>query len=107
MTPRIVIVAFVVLALAGCATEVPTVELTSVSTSSPSEPGLVDSGVADAAGGTVDYDDGVLQSYTAAEGDHFDAIASRFGITMDALSALNPSIAVDALVAAGTVVALR
>lgn len=98
----------VILALAGCAATPEALEPRPVPTHSvESAPGLVDSGVADAAGGTVDYDNGVLQSYTAAEGDHVDAIAMRFGITVAALQALNTDLASDELVEAGTLFALR
>jgi hypothetical protein len=97
----------VVLALAGCATAPDTAPRPEVTTTTRAVPGPVDSGVADAAAGTADYDDGTLVSYAAAEGDHFDAIAMRFGVTTVALSHLNPDVRPDALVPVGTVIALR
>ncbi len=53
---------------------------------------VVDSGPADNAMGSVELDaDGVPLTYTAAEGDRLNPIATRFGIEQDDLRYLNPT----------------
>ena len=96
-----------VVTLAGCSAPPGVVPRSETTQTVRPETTIVDSGVADAAAGTVDYDDGILVSYTAAEGDHFDAIAMRFGLATETLALLNPEVTPDSLVAVGTVIALR
>ena len=103
---RTAVVLLALLALTGCAAgDEPATAPTQVAESAA--PKIVDSGVADAAAGSVDYDGGSPRAYTAAEGDHLDAIATRFGMTVVELEQLNPTVDSRELVAAGTVIQLR
>ena len=103
---RTAVVLLALLALAGCAAgDEPATAPTQHAESEA--PKIVDSGVSDAAAGSVDYDDGSPRAYTAAEGDHVDAIATRFGMTVVELEQLNPTVNSRELVPAGTVIQLR
>jgi len=100
-------VLLVLLALAGCAVadEPPPDAPTEVAETAA--PKISDGGVIDAATGAVDYDNGSPLAYTSAAGDHVDAIAERFGMTVTELEQLNPTLDSRELVEAGTVILLR
>ncbi|TBN56145.1 LysM peptidoglycan-binding domain-containing protein [Glaciihabitans arcticus] len=103
---RSMTVLLVLLALAGCAAaDEPAPVQPEVAASAAAK--VADSGVADAATGAVDYENGSPLNYTSAAGDHVDAIAERFGMTVAELEQLNPTLDSRELVESGTVILLR